>query len=205
MTIADLPALNATLNFVATLFLIAGYAFIRNGDQIRHRACMIGALLMSAAFLTSYLVYHYHAGSVPFEGQGPIRAVYFTILITHIILAAVILPLVLVTVRLRGDGALREPPPPGAVDVAHLDVRLGDRRRDLPDAVPDVTLPRTNTRSRCRNEETKDARSIRIVLKAGARLDGDTAIANRNDDRSWAEKSTFFVRLRGLRDLRVCT
>lgn len=100
MTIADLPALNATLNFVATLFLIAGYAFIRNGDQIRHRVCMIGALLMSAAFLTSYLVYHYHAGSVPFEGQGPIRAVYFTILITHIILAAVILPLVLVTVRL---------------------------------------------------------------------------------------------------------
>jgi putative membrane protein len=100
MTIADLPALNATLNFVATLFLIAGYAFIRNGDRIRHRACMIGALLMSAAFLTSYLVYHYHAGSVPFEGQGPIRAVYFTILITHIILAAVILPLVLVTVRL---------------------------------------------------------------------------------------------------------
>jgi putative membrane protein len=99
MTIADLPALNATLNFVATLFLIAGYAFIRNGDQIRHRACMVGALLMSAAFLTSYLVYHYHAGSVPFEGQGPIRAVYFTILITHIILAAAILPLVLVTVR----------------------------------------------------------------------------------------------------------
>jgi putative membrane protein len=99
MTIADLPALNATLNAAATLFLIAGYLFIKNGDDIRHRACMVGALLMSAAFLTSYLVYHYYAGSVPFEGQGPIRAVYFTILITHIILAALILPLVLVTVR----------------------------------------------------------------------------------------------------------
>ena len=99
MTIADLPALNATLNAVATLFLIAGYVFIKRGDRTRHRASMIGALLMSAAFLTSYLVYHYHAGSVPFEGQGLVRVVYFTILITHIILAAAILPLVLVTVR----------------------------------------------------------------------------------------------------------
>ena len=99
MTIADLPALNATLNAVATLFLIAGYVFIKRGDRTRHRASMIGALLMSAAFLTSYLVYHYHAGSVPFEGQGLVRVVYFTILITHILLAAAILPLVLVTVR----------------------------------------------------------------------------------------------------------
>ena len=99
MTIADLPALNATLNAAATLFLIAGYVFIKRGDRVRHRLSMLGALTMSAAFLTSYLVYHYYAGSVPFEGQGPIRAVYFTILITHIILAAAILPLVLVTVR----------------------------------------------------------------------------------------------------------
>ncbi len=99
MTIADLPTLNATLNAVATLFLIAGYVFIKRGDRTRHRASMIGALIMSAAFLTSYLVYHYHAGSVPYEGQGPIRVVYFVILITHIILAAAILPLVLVTVR----------------------------------------------------------------------------------------------------------
>jgi putative membrane protein len=99
MTIADLPTLNATLNAAATLFLLAGYLFIRNGDAIRHRASMAGALLMSAAFLTSYLVYHYHAGSVPFQGQGVIRVVYFTILITHIILAAAILPLVLITVR----------------------------------------------------------------------------------------------------------
>jgi len=99
MTITDLPALNATLNAVATLFLIAGYVFIKRGDRVRHRVSMLGALTMSAAFLTSYLVYHYHAGSVPFEGQGAIRVVYFTILITHIILAAAILPLVLVTVR----------------------------------------------------------------------------------------------------------
>ncbi|MDP1568685.1 MAG: DUF420 domain-containing protein [Vicinamibacterales bacterium] len=99
MTIADLPALNATLNAAATLFLIAGYVFIKRGDRVRHRLSMLGALTMSAAFLTSYLVYHYYAGSVPFEGQGPIRVVYFTILITHIILAAAILPLVLVTVR----------------------------------------------------------------------------------------------------------
>lgn len=99
MTVTDLPALNASFNAAATVLLLAGYVFIRKGDVTRHRACMVGALLMSAAFLTSYLVYHYYAGSVPFEGQGPIRVVYFTILITHIILAALILPLVLVTVR----------------------------------------------------------------------------------------------------------
>jgi putative membrane protein len=99
MTVADLPALNATLNAMATLLLVAGYVFIRRRDRARHRLAMLGALVMSAAFLTSYLIYHYHAGSVPFEGQGPIRIVYFTILITHIILAAAILPLVLVTVR----------------------------------------------------------------------------------------------------------
>jgi putative membrane protein len=99
MTVADLPALNATLNAMATLLLVAGYVFIRRRDRAKHRLAMLGALVMSAAFLTSYLIYHYHAGSVPFEGQGPIRIVYFAILITHIILAAAILPLVLVTVR----------------------------------------------------------------------------------------------------------
>lgn len=99
MTIADLPALNASLNFAATLFLLAGYVFIKRGDRAKHRLAMIGALTMSAAFLTSYVIYHYHAGSVPFTQQGPIRIVYFTILITHIILAMAIVPLVLMTVR----------------------------------------------------------------------------------------------------------
>jgi putative membrane protein len=92
-----LPAVNATLNAIATVFLSFGWMFIKRGDRRRHRFCMIAALTTSALFLTSYLVYHANAGSVPFEGQGAIRLVYFAILITHIILAAAILPLALVT------------------------------------------------------------------------------------------------------------
>jgi uncharacterized membrane protein YozB (DUF420 family) len=92
-----LPAVNATLNSIATVFLSVGWMFIRRGQIARHRACMLSAFATSALFLISYLVYHANVGSVPFQGQGPVRVVYFTILITHIILAALILPLALVT------------------------------------------------------------------------------------------------------------
>ena len=104
MSVTDLPALNASLNALATVLLLAGWFFVRRKDVARHRASMAGALAASAAFLTSYVVYHYHAGSRPFTGTGPIRVVYFTILITHVILAAAIVPLVLLTVTraLRG-------------------------------------------------------------------------------------------------------
>ena len=98
MSVSDLPALNATLNGVATLFLMAGYAFIRQRRIGAHRASMLAALTASALFLISYLVYHANAGSKPFPGTGPIRAVYFVILITHIVLAAAIVPMVLMTV-----------------------------------------------------------------------------------------------------------
>jgi putative membrane protein len=98
MTVYDLPALNATLNALAALCLLLGYVFIRRGRQTAHRNAMVGALALSALFLTSYLVYHYHAGSRPFTGQGPLRIVYFTVLITHVVLAIVIVPMVLVTV-----------------------------------------------------------------------------------------------------------
>jgi uncharacterized membrane protein YozB (DUF420 family) len=98
MSVYDLPAVNATLNALAAVCLLAGYVFIRQGKQAAHRNAMIGAVALSAVFLTSYLVYHYHAGSRPFTGQGPIRAVYFTVLITHVVLAIVIVPMVLVTV-----------------------------------------------------------------------------------------------------------
>lgn len=98
MTVTDLPALNATLNAIASAFLVAGYVFIRRGDITRHRACMIGALTMSGLFLTSYVIYHLQVGSVPFRGTGWIRTVYFAVLIPHIILAAAIVPLVLLTV-----------------------------------------------------------------------------------------------------------
>jgi uncharacterized membrane protein YozB (DUF420 family) len=98
MTVHDLPALNATLNATSAVLLLTGYYFIRTGRRDRHRACMLSALVVSAAFLTSYVVYHAQVGSVPFQKTGPIRAVYFTILITHVVLAAAIVPLALVTV-----------------------------------------------------------------------------------------------------------
>jgi putative membrane protein len=92
-----LPAVNATLNAIATVCLAVGWVFIRRRDMRRHRAAMISAFVMSSLFLVSYLVYHANVGSVPFQGQGAIRYVYFAILITHIILAALILPLALLT------------------------------------------------------------------------------------------------------------
>jgi uncharacterized membrane protein YozB (DUF420 family) len=97
LTISDLPALNATLNGVAAILLVSGYLFIKQGHRQKHEWCMLGALATSALFLLSYVIYHLNAGSRPFAGQGPIRLVYFAILITHVILAAVIVPLALLT------------------------------------------------------------------------------------------------------------
>jgi len=103
--IADLPALNASLNALASVFLVIGYLLIRRGRRDAHRRSMLLALTTSALFLVSYVTYHANAGSVPFRGTGVIRIVYFAILIPHIILAATILPLALVTAArgLRGD------------------------------------------------------------------------------------------------------
>jgi putative membrane protein len=98
MAIADLPALNATLNALSAVFLTAGYILIRRGKWTLHKRCMLAALVTSAVFLVSYLTYHYNIGSKPFTGQGPIRALYFTILITHVLLAFTVLPLALTTV-----------------------------------------------------------------------------------------------------------
>jgi len=99
MAIDDLPALNATLNGVAGCFLAAGYVFIRRKRIAAHRACMITAFTASSLFLTSYLIYHAHVGSRPFPGHGPVRLLYFVILISHIILAAAIVPMALITLR----------------------------------------------------------------------------------------------------------
>lgn len=103
--ISQLPHLNAMLNTTSALLLIAGYRFIRRGRVIAHRNCQLSAFLTSVLFLTSYLTYHYYHGDTKFLGQGIVRPIYFTILITHIILAIVILPLVLITLfrALRGD------------------------------------------------------------------------------------------------------
>ncbi len=103
--ISYLPHLNASLNTISALFLIAGYRFIRAGFIRAHRNCQIAALVTSTCFLVSYLTYHYYHGDTRFLGQGIVRPFYFTILITHVILAIVIVPLVLITVyrAARGD------------------------------------------------------------------------------------------------------
>ena len=108
MSVSDLPTLNAILNFTAACLIAAGLYFIRHKNIHSHKVCMIGALIVSAMFLTSYLVYHANVGSVPFGQQGWIRAVYFFILITHIALAGVVLPMVLRTAFLGLRGQYRK-------------------------------------------------------------------------------------------------
>ena len=98
MSVTDLPALNAALNSVAAVLLVAGYRYIRRRNIAAHRACMVAAFAVSALFLVSYLTYHAQVGSVPFRRQGWVRPVYFTILITHVVLAGTIVPLALVTI-----------------------------------------------------------------------------------------------------------
>lgn len=104
LSIESLPLVNATLNAIATVLLIVGYLCIRRGRIRAHRAAMIAAFTVSTLFLACYLVYHGHVGSRPFLGRGPVRTVYFTILISHIILAAAIPPLAGLTLwrALRG-------------------------------------------------------------------------------------------------------
>lgn len=95
MTIADLPSVNATLNGISTILLILGYIHIRRGNRDIHKRFMIAALISSAAFLTTYLIYHYYAGSVPYPKQDWTRPVYFAILIPHVILAALMTPFII--------------------------------------------------------------------------------------------------------------
>ena len=97
MTVGDLPALNAVLNATSALLLVAGFRLIRRGRIDAHRRAMIAAVVSSSLFLASYLVYHAQVGSVRFQGRGAARVVYFTILISHTLLATAIVPLVLVT------------------------------------------------------------------------------------------------------------
>lgn len=97
IAISDLPTVNATLNTISAALLTIGFVMIRRRKTVAHRNCMIAAFVVSGLFLTSYLIYHYHAGSTPFEGTGWIRSIYFAVLIPHIILAALILPLALIT------------------------------------------------------------------------------------------------------------
>jgi uncharacterized membrane protein YozB (DUF420 family) len=95
MTVSDLPTLNATLNGISAVLLATGYVLIRERRIAWHRAAMLSACVTSMLFLASYTVYHAIAGSHPYH--GPARSLYFTILISHVILAVVILPMALVT------------------------------------------------------------------------------------------------------------
>jgi len=90
-----MPAVNACLNATAAGLLLAGWVAIRRGNVRLHRFLMVGAFAASAVFLVGYVLYHYAAGDTPYEGQGPIRYVYFTVLITHVLLSMAVVPMAL--------------------------------------------------------------------------------------------------------------
>ena len=99
VTISDLPALNASLNAISTVFISLGWYRIRRGHWQLHVVCMIAAIITSTLFLTSYLTYHIARGgqATQFGGLGLVRPIYFVLLITHVLLAFTILPLVIIT------------------------------------------------------------------------------------------------------------
>jgi putative membrane protein len=105
LSVKDLPTLNAVLNASSAVLLALGFAMIRAGRREAHRRFMLAAFATSSLFLVSYLAYHFQVGSVRFTGTGALRYVYLTILATHTVLAVVIVPLVLTTLRrgVRGD------------------------------------------------------------------------------------------------------
>lgn len=95
--ISDLPAVDAALNAICASLLTLGYVFIRRKNVRAHKACMLSAVATAAVFLACYLTYHYFHGATRFTGQGAVRWIYFSILGSHTLLAAAIVPLVLVT------------------------------------------------------------------------------------------------------------
>ena len=97
MTVHGLPAINATLNAISTVLLVTGYVLIRGRHVAMHKRCMIAACVTSTLFLACYVTYHLQVGSVPFTRQGFVRPLYFTILLTHVILAASVPPLAIIT------------------------------------------------------------------------------------------------------------
>ena len=109
LSLTDLPTLNATLNGASAVMLVTGYVFIRQKKKQAHKFCMLTALTLSTLFLISYVIYHSQVGSVRFTGQGMIRMVYFSILITHTILAALaIIPLAVITLYQAVKGQFKK-------------------------------------------------------------------------------------------------
>lgn len=105
-----LPHFQAILNTLAAVLLAWGYYFIKNKDRNAHQRCMVAALLLSTVFMVSYLTYHAEVGYTPFTGQGIIRPFYFTMLASHVILAAVIVPMVLTTAYFAATGNFNKHP-----------------------------------------------------------------------------------------------
>jgi len=107
VSLQDLPHLNAALNATCTVLLLTGWWLIKQRRIEQHRLCMIAAVITSALFLSSYVIYHANVGSKPFPGTGVLRTIYFAVLIPHVILAAVTLPFILITFArgLRRDDA----------------------------------------------------------------------------------------------------
>ena len=97
MTLSDLPALNACLNGLSAVLLALGYRFIRRNNIAAHRKCMLGAFTVSTIFLVSYLIYHFNAGRTVFKNPQWFRPIYLLILLTHTVLAVIIVPMVLIT------------------------------------------------------------------------------------------------------------
>ena len=97
MTLEDLPTINAGFNTLCTIFLVTGFTVIRRNKIAAHRACMLSALACSAFFLIGYLTYHFNVGTTRYQGEGILRPIYFTILLTHTVLAIVLVPMVLTT------------------------------------------------------------------------------------------------------------
>jgi uncharacterized membrane protein YozB (DUF420 family) len=106
--VADLATVNAGLNATAAVLVATGFYFIKRKNIHAHKVCMISAMVVSALFLASYLTYHYNVGSVRFTRQGWIRNVYFPLLLTHTVLAAVVLPMVLRTAFLAFKNRFRD-------------------------------------------------------------------------------------------------
>lgn len=101
-----LPTVIAVLNAMAAVCLVIGFVLVKRGHRRAHRVAMITALVFSAGFLVTYIVHHAQVGSVPYQGTGPIRTLYFVILISHVALAATVPVLAIVTVRRAMHGAI---------------------------------------------------------------------------------------------------
>jgi putative membrane protein len=108
LDVSILPKVNALINSTVSVLLLAGFGLIRQRRITAHRACMMAAFILSAVFLVSYVVYHSASEHTPFGGEGIVRTIYFTLLISHIVLAAIILPLVLFTLARAVNGRVEQ-------------------------------------------------------------------------------------------------